>query len=157
MKNKKQIIAIILILTLCVACASVYFITSKEDTTTTVFDPEFEDIQDKTEVTMATGSIEIPGYTDIYITAGEISADVDFYNPESNSVYFQITLVLTETGEEIYASKLFSPGQHLYEIELNRAIEKGEYDMTIVYSTYSMDEDYTPKNGANVSCVLIAQ
>ncbi len=156
MQNKKIIIAIVSILTLCVASASVYFITSKEESTT-VFNPEFEDIQDKTEVTMATGSIEIPGYTDIYITAGETSVDVDFFNPESNSVYFQITLILTDTGEEIYTSKLFSPGQHLYEIELNRAIEKGEYDMTIVYSTYSMDEDYTPKNGANVSCVLIAE
>lgn len=119
------------------------------------FVPEFEGEQVKAEVESgATTGIEIPGYSEIIIDAGKTTAQVDFFNPENNGVYFTIQLMLTDTEEVIYESKLFGPGQHLYEIELMRALEKGEYNMTIVYSAYSMDETYTPRNGANMNCIL---
>lgn len=119
------------------------------------FVPEFEGEQIKADVeTGVTTGIEIPGYSEIIIDAGKTTAQVDFFNPENNGVYFAIQLMLTDTEEVIYESKLFGPGQHLYEIELMRALEEGEYNMTIIYSAYSMDETYTPRNGANMNCIL---
>ncbi len=45
----------------------------------------------------------------------------------------------------------------LYDITLERELEAGEYPLTVQYKTYSMDEEYTPRNGAEVNCTLIAQ
>ncbi len=122
------------------------------------FNPEFEEDQVReSNEAGASGGIEIPGYSEIQIPAGETKVSVNFYNPENNSVYFEINLSLMETGEAIYQSKLLSPGQHLYEIELEQVMEVGEYDMVITYNTYSMDEEYTPRNGATVNCVLVVE
>ncbi|MFI3325860.1 MAG: hypothetical protein R3Y35_06775 [Clostridia bacterium] len=116
---------------------------------------EFEEDQtrEENESTVSSG-IEIPGYSTITIPSSETDVSVNFYNPENNNVYFEISLILTETSEEIYKSNLLSPSQHLYEITLNRELESGEYDMTILYNTYSMDENFIPKNGATVNCIL---
>ncbi len=117
--------------------------------------PEFEDYQTKeTQEAGVEAGIKIPGYSTIVFNYGESEAEVDFFNPEENNVYFQITLQLTEDETILYESKLIEPGQHLYSIELLEQLDQGEYDMTIVYSTYSMDENYTPRNGATVNCVL---
>lgn len=131
---------------------------NKETVIEEAFNPEFEEdqIRESNEAG-ASGGIEIPGYSEIRIPSSEKNVSVNFYNPENNSVYFEINLSLMETGEEIYQSKLLSPGQHLYEIELVQAMEAGEYDMVITYNTYSMDEEYTPRNGATVNCVLVVE
>ena len=76
-------------------------------------------------------------------------------NPEENNVYFEISFYLPETDETIYTSKMIQPGQHLYEITLDKAMEAGEYPLTIRYATYSADEAMTPRNGAEVNCTLI--
>ncbi|MDO4260863.1 MAG: hypothetical protein Q4C82_02200 [Eubacteriales bacterium] len=125
----------------------------------TNFTPEFEEGQEAPEASEASEErgIKIPGYSVIPVTAGTTEVAVDLTNPEENEVYFQITFLLTDTGEQIYQSKLLSPGQHLYEISLDRALEAGEYNLTIQYDTFSMDEEYTPRNGATVNCILRAQ
>ena len=69
-------------------------------------------------------------------------------------MYFQITFLIGE--EQIYQSKLIRPGDHLYDITLDRALEAGEYELTIQYDTFSMDETYSPRNGATVNCILKA-
>lgn len=158
MKNKKNIIIIISIIV--VLAIGLYFVFAIGDNSkqTSQFNPEFEENQTKEHAT--TGSkkgIEIPGYTNIVIPSGKTDVEVDFFNPKENKVYFEIALILNDTQEEIYKSKLISPGQHLYNINLNKPLKKGNYDMTIKYSTYSLDEKYTPKNGAVVECVLEVQ
>ena len=82
---------------------------------------------------------------------------VELSNPEENRVYFQITFLLGEEQKQIYQSKLIKPGDHLYEITLDRALDPGTYDLTIQYDTFSMDESYSPRNGASVNCILEAK
>lgn len=154
----------VVIVTLCVAVtfAGIYIAVNYRNNTDVEsaeeFNPEFEEDQTREENEAgASGGIEIPGYSTITVPSGETGVSVNFYNPEGNSVYFEMSLIITDTQEEIYKSKLLSPGQHLYEIELNRELEAGEYDMTILYGTYSMDEEYTPKNSATVNCVLVVE
>lgn len=81
---------------------------------------------------------------------------MELMNPEENEVYFEISFYLPETDEIIYTSDLIRPGQHLYEITLEREMEAGEYPLTIRYAAYSADENLTPKNGAEVNCTLVA-
>ena len=126
----------------------------------TNFTPEFE--AEQTQITTeqepsVSRGIEIPGYSVIPVTAGSKDVNIDLYNPEGNNVYFQLTFFLSDTGEQIYQSKLLKPGQHIYTITLDRALEAGEYPLTIQYSTFTTDDSYTPRNGATVNCILQAK
>ena len=153
--DKKTIITIISTVAVCALGLFGYDYFKNNHKDREPIKPEFEQTQTKEEVEKGvTPGIAIPGYSEININAGEKKAKVDFYNPEKNEVYFKIKLMINDTKEVIFESKLFEPGQHLYEIELQKAMTKGVYDMTIVYETYAMDEEYTPRNGANVNCIL---
>ncbi len=120
-----------------------------------IFNPQFEEDQFKEQaISGVSEGIKIPGYSTIVVPYGANDVEVNFFNPEENDVYFEISLVLSDSNTEIYKSKLLAPGQHLYNITLNESLGIGTYDMNIVYNTYSMDGNYTPKNGASVACEL---
>lgn len=118
------------------------------------FEPEQSVLQSSQQLDF--DSISIPGKESIKIQAEEKSVSVDLYNPEDNKCYFEISILL-EDGTELYKSKLVKPGQNIYKIDLNKELAKGTYDATIHYSTYTMDGNYTPLNGANVPTKLIAE
>lgn len=115
---------------------------------------ELEPDQTTTQSVSQSDKISIPGFDSWTINSGETKVSANFYNPENNSCYFVISVVLDDTGETIYESKYIKPGQHLYEVELNKALDIGEYQATLHYSTYST-EDLTPLNGADVPFKLI--
>lgn len=103
----------------------------------------------------ATG-IKIPGYPSITLPADTQDVSVALLNPEGNPCYFTFELVLKDTDEVLYTSKLVPPGQAIYEITLSRPLTAGEYDAVIRISTTSL-EDGSAMNGANVETVLIVQ
>lgn len=117
---------------------------------------EFEADQTLNQSVVQSDKISIPGFKAWTIDAGETKVSTNFYNPEKNTCYFVISVILDDTGETIYESKYIKPGQHLYEVELFKALEAGKYQATLHYSTYSMT-DLTPMNGANVPFELIVQ
>lgn len=121
-------------------------------------DHEFEPEQSVVKSSQQLGfdSISIPGKESMKIQANAKSVSVDLYNPENNKCYFEISILL-EDGTELYKSKLVKPGQNIYKINLNKELAKGTYNATIHYSTYTMDGNYTPLNGANVPVKLIAE
>lgn len=118
------------------------------------FEPEQSVVQSSQQLDF--DSISIPGKESMKIQANAKSVSVDLYNPENNKCYFEISILL-EDGTELYKSKLVKPGQNIYKINLNKELAKGTYNATIHYSTYTMDGNYTPLNGANVPVKLIAE
>lgn len=104
-----------------------------------------------------TAGIEIPGYDTLYIDYGSTTMEGDFFNPDANNVYFRISFYLADEEEAFYQSNLIAPGQHLYKLEMAKTFEKGIYDMSIVYETYTTDDNFTPRNGANVNCKLVVE
>lgn len=120
--------------------------------------PEIEFEEDQTQAPSAAkaDTISIPGFETWTIDAGETRVSTNFYNPQKNRCYFVISVVLNDTGETIYESRYVKPGQHLYEVELTKALEAGRYPATIHYSTYSMN-DQTPLNGADVPFELVVK
>lgn len=159
--SKKTIAAVVAAAV--IACGATLFIINAVNKSgpVTSYDDKVYELEDEQTPLASDASveagIEIPGYSTIPITAGSTTAAVDIYNPENNNVYFQVSFILTDTDEQIYQSKLISPGQHLYSIDLNRALEAGDYNLTVQYDTFSTDGEYTPKNGASVSCFLSVQ
>lgn len=117
---------------------------------------EIEPEQTQKPQNTKTSTISIPGFEVWNIDAGKTKVSANFYNPNQNGCYFVLSVVLDDTGEKIYESKYLKPGQHLYEVELLRALRAGEYKATLHYSTYSLT-DRTPLNGADVPFKLVVK
>ena len=117
-------------------------------------DVQFENDQAFNPQVTLSKKISIPGFDTWTIDAGKTKASTRFYNPESNTCYFVVSVILNDTGEVIYKSKYIKPGQVLYEVELKRAMEHGTYDATLHYDTYSI-ADNSPMNGADVPFQLV--
>lgn len=153
-KNKKTVGAAVILLVMAAVIGKM--MVPKGEVTS--FEPEFEEGQERAagEEGVEEG-IRIPGYSVIPVHAGTKEVSVDLTNPEENKVYFQITFLLGEDQEQIYQSKLIRPGDHIYDITLDRALEAGTYDLTIRYDTFAMEDNYSPRNGASVNCILEAK
>ena len=112
-------------------------------------------LPDKTDDAPAAG-IKIPGYPSITLPKDQKTVNVALLNPEGNPCYFTFEIVLKDTGESIYKSKLVPPGKAITEITMSRALTAGEYDATIKITTTSV-ADGSAMNGANVETVLIVK
>ena len=112
-------------------------------------------LPDKTDDAPAVG-IKIPGYPSITLPKDQKTVNVALLNPEGNPCYFTFEIVLKDTGESLYKSKLVPPGKAITEITMSKALPAGEYDATIKITTTSL-EDGSAMNGANVETVLIVK
>lgn len=100
-----------------------------------------------------TDTIDIPGFDSMTFKAGVTTQSVNLHNPEQNTCYFRITLVLAD-GTEIWRSKLIEPGKGLHEIELAQALSVGDYEgVTLKYECFSLN-DQSPLNGSDIKLTL---
>ena len=111
-------------------------------------------------------NISIPGYESLEFKAGKEKQSVDFYNPDENTCFFRISLVVkdetdTANGEEgnageetvLWTSDFIEPGEHVKSIKLSKELESGEYAAILKYECFSL-KDKTPLNGSNVELTL---
>ena len=100
-------------------------------------------------------NISIPGYESLDFKAGKKKQSVNFYNPEENTCYFRISLVLKadEAEEVLWTSELIEPGEEVKSIKLDKELESGEYPAILKYECFSL-KDETPLNGSNVELIL---
>ena len=126
-------------------------------------------------------NISIPGYESLDLKAGTKKQSVNFYNPEENTCYFRISLVLehgsgAETGNAsgdapgneqgasgsaeseavLWTSELIEPGEQVKSIKLEQALKSGEYPALLKYECFSL-KDETPLNGSNIALTLRVQ
>lgn len=106
--------------------------------------------------TEKTDGIKIPGYKQMVVEAESTHVSVSLVNPESNPCYFVIKIMLIDTNELIYESKLIEPGKGLYNISLARPLAEGSYKAQIQYEPYDL-ETKTRLNGAVINVDLIAR
>ena len=84
-------------------------------------------------------TITIPGMTGITLKSGHLQQTVDFYNPEQNTCYFVLSLYLSD-DTLIYQSDFLAPGEHITEIVLNQALQRGVYGKCrLVYECFTLD------------------
>ncbi len=118
---------------------------------------EFQEEQTSSASQSQPSTISIPGIKSLTVAENSTTASVDLYNPNKNECYFRISILLKDSGEQIYQSDLVLPGQHIYEIQLSAALSAGEYEAILHYDAYTMDGSYTELNGADVSFTLIVE
>ena len=100
-----------------------------------------------------TTGIKIPGYGEITIPQNAESANITLVNPEGNPCYFEYTL---KVGDSVlYKSDLIEPGKAIKEISLKNVPQPGTYDLILQINTYSLDENLSPMNGAEVKTTLV--
>ena len=97
-------------------------------------------------------NIAIPGYEKLSFAAGKTTQNVRLTNPPENACTFVLILSLDD-GETLWTGKAIQPGEAFTRITLNRALDKGEYQATLHYDCYNI-EDNTPLNGAEVKLTL---
>ena len=98
--------------------------------------------------------IILPGYVDLTFPAGEDEIEVVLPNPAGNPCYFRYTLMIEETGEILYQSKLIPPGKAVLEIKLSRPLTKGDYSLLIAIDSISLTDGRTPMNGGEQKVFL---
>jgi hypothetical protein len=117
---------------------------------------DWEGNQDTAESDVPDEGIRIPGFKSMTVEAKKTEVTVNLNNPEENNCLFVIRIVLTDTGETLYESKMIEPGKGLYEIPLSRALEPGTYQAQLQYEPYNM-EGTIRLNGAVMNFELIAE
>ena len=101
-----------------------------------------------------TDTIDIPGFEAINLKAGTTEQSVNLYNPEQNTCYFKMSLILAD-GTVLWESDLVAPGKAIYELTLTEALDAGVYADTILkYECFAMDEAQTPLNGSEIKLTL---
>ena len=113
-------------------------------------------------------NISIPGYESLELKAGTKKQSVNFYNPDDNTCFFRISLVLkSDDGSEadgtagdsvakeeaLWTSEMIEPGEHVKSIKLSKELESGEYTATLKYECFRL-QDKSPLNGSNVELTL---
>lgn len=98
--------------------------------------------------------IIIPAFQPLYVKAGDTAVKTVLWNPEKNQVYFQFDLVLKNTQEVVYKSRLVPPGQAIYELSLKRSFDSGVYPLTVRVTTYDIEEYEQQMNGGEVETSL---
>lgn len=110
--------------------------------------------QDVYEGEKNTDTIDIPGYGSITLKADSADQSVNLYNPEQNTCYFRMTLLLSD-GTQLWQSGLIEPGKGIYDITLEQALAAGTYENAVLkYECFAMDDAQTPLNGSEIKLTL---
>lgn len=104
--------------------------------------------------------VTVPGITSMSVKAGSDRLVTGFYNPVENKdeyyLTFQLWAEINGKNELLYTSGLVEPGNSIYEIKLNKTLEKGTYNAVIHIQPYRMNKDLTPTNNADIKAVIKA-
>jgi len=99
------------------------------------------------------GRILVPGYSGAQMKEGDTVLSLRIGNPEENTCYLKATLQL-EDGTVLYESGLIEPGKGFEEIELNQALEAGNYEAAVHFQGYTMDEEPKELNSSDSAFLL---
>lgn len=112
-------------------------------------DDEKTKIADGVEYAEDKDNISIPGYDTFTFKAGKKEQEITLFNPEENTCYFKMSLIL-EDGTVIWTSDLLEPGKAFQKIVLDKALDKGAYkDVLLKYDCFSL-KDRSQLNGAEI-------
>ena len=129
----------------------------KDASATADLDENAEDYTGDREVYQGeknTDTMDVPGFEALNMKAGTTEQSVNLYNPEQNTCYFKMSLILAD-GTVLWESDLVAPGKAIYGLALTEALDAGEYADTILkYECFAMDEAQTPLNGSEIKLTL---
>ena len=165
-KGKKRTLAIIgVILLIVLTVAICYFIFTKNNKTELLYDdnatigilPGIDidarraELQNMLDRSMIAFSIN----TSPVFLNGTSKGNLLIENPGNNAKLLQISILIDETNEEIYASKYLKPGTYIESVKLDKVLEKGTYNATAYFSAYDEETgEYIGQTGAQITITV---
>ena len=153
-RKSPLLIGLILLLVAVIAAMLIWIVSNSMGQGSEDPNPVGQQTEETEPVEKLTDSISLPGYGGLNLTAGKTEQNLALSNPAENFCQIRISLIL-EDGTVIWTSELTPPGEQA-QIVLNEALEKGDYNATLKYDCFQMDENKTPLNGAACQLVLHA-
>jgi len=83
------------------------------------------------KIPLGAPAAELTSISAMTVAANKTEAEVLFANPEDNDKFLTFEIILTDTGETLYASGMVEPGSCIEIIELSRALAIGEYNAVV--------------------------
>lgn len=151
-RKSPLLIGLILLLVAVIAAMLIWIVSNSMGQGSEDPNPVGQQTEETEPVEKLTDSISLPGYGSLNLTAGKTEQNLALPNPAENFCQIRISLIL-EDGTVIWTSELTPPGEQA-QIVLNEALEKGDYNATLKYDCFQMDENKTPLNGAACQLVL---
>lgn len=151
-RKSPLLIGLILLLVALIAAMLIWIVSNSKGQGSEDPNPVGQQTEETEPVEKLTDSISLPGYGGLHLTAGKKEQSLALPNPAENFCQIRISLIL-EDGTVIWTSELTPPGEQA-QIVLNEALEKGDYNATLKYDCFQMDESMTPLNGAACQLVL---
>ncbi|NLK23058.1 MAG: hypothetical protein GX309_03495 [Clostridiales bacterium] len=154
-----SIITLIAIIALAI-CGTVFFLKNsnsnkikKESNVVTneKTSTSFSDMQAKTNAS----KIGVKINKNIVFNSGNSTGNILLENTSSNKNSFIIRLCVEETGEEIYKSELIEYGTRIDEINLDKPLEKGKYNVVAYLTAYDSAGDIKGTSGLNVTVNIL--
>jgi len=99
-----------------------------------------EEIQEELNRVVEEGMFNISIASAIVFESPEAEGEVRIENIPANKYHMQVDIILDETGETVYSSKLIKPGYSIEKISLSEELEPGEYAATAVFSAITQEE-----------------
>lgn len=143
--NKKYIIIPIVIMMV----ASLFFIlkqNNKKDSNGVLWNGK-QTIEKKYEQS----SISIPCFNEISFLSDTTEQKVNLYNPESNDCSMNFSIVFPD-GTVVWEEENIQPGYGVYNIQINKKLEKGTYKGCVF--AVRCFRDRVELNGCNITFTL---
>lgn len=99
-----------------------------------------EEIQAELNRVVEEGMFNISIASSIVFESPTGKGEARIENIEANHYHMQVDLILDETQEVIYSSKLIQPGYSIQHIKLNQKLEPGVYEATAIFSAITQQE-----------------
>ena len=99
------------------------------------------------------GMMNISIASAVVFADGAAEGEARIENIPANHVDQKVSIVLDDTGEQVYESGAIAPGQHIQTITLSKVLEPGSYAATATFTGY--DRDTHKKTGASAAQIML--
>ena len=99
-----------------------------------------EEIQEELNRVVEEGMFNISIASAIVFESPDAQGEARIENVAANNYHMQVDIILDESGETVYSSKLIQPGYSIEHIKLSEKLEPGEYEATAIFSAITKEE-----------------
>lgn len=85
-------------------------------------------------------NIRLPGIEKVYAKSGKTLVNQPLLNVTGNAVNLTYSIILTQTGEQIYESPKIQPGYGVKQFEMTRTFKAGSYPISILVKATDLNK-----------------
>lgn len=97
-----------------------------------------DEIQKELDRVVKETSMVISINTRVKMKDGNSKAPLKIENVPKNHYIMQVSIVIPDSGKEIYKSGFIYPNYHIEKVKLNTVLKKGAYDGVAIFSAYDL-------------------